>query len=104
MILLNKLVWHLVFEMECDDLFSNLDWDPSYLALIFDGDFFDMSELWNNSKMSDEQLVKLVEMEENLPKYSPITEDISLDDDVLYDKVLKIEEGCVCFYLVTSVT
>ena len=33
--------------MDLDDLFKNFDWDPAYLAIIFNDDFDDMTELDN---------------------------------------------------------
>ena len=42
-----------------DSLFSeNLDWDPSYLSLLFKDDFYDFTELWR-SNISDIDLVNL---------------------------------------------
>ena len=43
--------------MEDNNLFENLDWDPCYLARIFDTDFNNMSELWNDSDGSVEKLL-----------------------------------------------
>ena len=71
-------------------LVTNRDWDPSYLQLLFDEDFNDHSDLWK-SNVSDEQLVtETVRVEHE--KYQPITEDISLEDDILCSAVEKIEE------------
>ena len=77
--------------MEDVDFWSDLDWDPVYLASIFDREFDDMSELWNASgSVSDSDLLQgITSMENN--KYSAIVEDISLDDDVLYSAVEHIE-------------
>ena len=78
-------IGHLAMEFE--DLSCNLDWDPSYLLLIFDQDFYDMSELWNaSSSISDSDILKAM-----YQKYSPIIEDISIDDDSLCEAVEAIE-------------
>ena len=69
-------------------LFTNLDWDPSYLALLFSKDFENMSSLWNCELVSD---VELLEFSKNEEKYSPCVEDISLDDDMLLNAVNQIE-------------
>ena len=72
--------------MESDNIFSNRDWDPEYLKLLFSEDFYDMNYHWmGTSYVSDEDLVKVTE------KYCPITEDISLDDDTLPVEVERIE-------------
>ena len=75
--------------MDSYDLFlsQNLDWDPSYLAMLFSEDFDDYTELWS-SNVEDCELVQ--EMNK-LDIYSPITEDISMDDDSLLEAVEKIE-------------
>ena len=71
-----------------DDLLTNLDWDPSYLSAIFDEEFNDMSDLWNCDSVSDVDLVCAME---SLDRYCPVVEDISIEDDVLYDAVEQIE-------------
>ena len=72
-----------------DDYFiDNHDWDPSYLMDIFTQDFESFDSLWC-STISDIELVHNVEQVE---KYCPITEDISMDDNVLCSAVEKIEE------------
>ena len=76
---------------DCDFLL-NSDWDPVYLASIFDSEFDECSCLWDNNTTDLELLegVKLLEM------YSPIVEDISLDDEVLCSALEQIEtESCV---------
>ena len=47
--------------MECSDslLVNNLDWDPLYLASIFDVDFDECSDLWE-SDISDQELLDIV--------------------------------------------
>ena len=75
--------------MEISDevLMSNFDWDPVYLQEVVKQDFYEFNHLWC-SDLTDMELVKEVsEME----KYCPITEDISLDDEVLCSTVEKIE-------------
>ena len=74
--------------MEIDDLFVNLDWDPSYLELLFQDDFNDMNDLWMCEFVSD---VELLKMSSELEKYCPEVEDISLDDTELLHAVSQIE-------------
>ena len=66
----------------------NRDWDLTYLRYIFSQDFYEFRELWNNTT-GDNELVHEVEKTE---PYTPIVEDISLDDDTLYEAVAQIEE------------
>ena len=75
--------------MEVSDscFITNLDWDPCYLHELFREDFFEFTELWK-SNVEDSDLIK--EMNK-LEKYSPITEDISLDDNQLCTAIAKIE-------------
>ena len=77
--------------MECDALFENLDWDPVYLSVIFDQDFDDFTEMWNSECVGDEELVISVENLELKEKYSPIVEDITMDDSTLRGAVEQIE-------------
>ena len=74
--------------MDLDDIFVNLDWDPSYLGSIFNQDFYEMAELWNEGYVKDSYLLKAVEKNEI---YQPIVEDISLDDHILHSAVEKME-------------
>ena len=76
--------------MEISDanLVSNRDWDPCYLRELFSEDFFEFKEHWDKS-ISDAALNS--EMEK-LDKYSPIVEDITLEDEVLYNAVERIED------------
>ena len=67
---------------------ANTDWDPAYLRYIFSEDFYEFRELWH-SNVADTELVKIAEKSEH---YSPIVEDISLDDDTLYETVTQIEK------------
>ena len=67
---------------------QNRDWDPSYLQQLLSQDFYDYDELWS-SNIGNMELVKEVEKVE---RYSPIVEDISLEDDILCSAVEKIEE------------
>ena len=69
-------------------LVSNRDWDPSYLNEIFQEDFYDYCDMWS-SDLSDAAIVSHLE---NVEKYCPITEDITMDDDTLYSAVEQIEE------------
>ena len=73
--------------MESDDIFSNLDWDPCYLASIFYREFYDISDLWNEELVSDSELLKMDQKD----IYCPIVEDISLGDEVLVKAVDRIE-------------
>ena len=66
------------------DFLVNRDWDPVYLSSIFDIDFEDYSDLWDNS-MDEFQMV------EALDRYCPVVEDISIEDNVLYSAVEQIE-------------
>ena len=66
----------------------NHDWDPSYLSDIFNQDFYCFHKLWN-SNISDCELVKEVQ---NMEKYVPIVEDISIDNNTLCSAVEQIEE------------
>ena len=68
-------------------MWMSRDWDPSYLAEVFSGDFDDMSELWS-SNIGDQELVSEVE---KMEKYQPIVEDISMDDEELCSVVETIE-------------
>ena len=78
--------------MEVSDhlLVSNRDWDPSYLQLLFQEDFYDHSELWKSNVQDKELVTETARVERE--RYCPITEDISLDDEILYTGVEKIEE------------
>ena len=69
-------------------MWMSRDWDPSYLADMFREDFDDYSELWK-SNVADKELV---EEAKKVEKYTPIVEDISLDDDTLCTAVEKIED------------
>ena len=51
-------------------------------------DFHDFNELWS-SNMGDSELVSAIE---NLEIYSPIVEDISMDDNTLCEAVEQIEQ------------
>ena len=71
-----------------DSVFSrNLDWDPTYLSEVLSSDFYDFTDLWDNS-MDDN---KFVEEVEKIEMYSPLVEDVSLDDDILCSAVEKLE-------------
>ena len=85
--------------MELSDrlLTVNRDWDPSYLRSLFDTDFYEFNQLWT-CEIEDSDLVKAAN---DVEMYSPIVEDISMDDSELCTAVEKIEEGYV-FNLVCS--
>ena len=70
------------------ELWINRDWDPVYLSDIFEEEFDDIESLWS-SDVNDLELVSYIE---NMEKYIPIVEDISLDDDLLCSAVEQIEE------------
>ena len=83
-----------IMSMESNDIFLSWDWDPCYLAYIFDQDFFDMAELWDGDDTTDSSLL---ESFENKDIYAPILEDISLDDDLLHEAVEEMESQLVTF-------
>ena len=70
---------HVVMEFSDVSLMVNRDWDRLYLKSIFDVEFDDFSHLWGNS-ISDMELVNAVE---EIERYSPIVEDISMDNNEL---------------------
>ena len=84
---INSCAFTFKLNMECDDLFDNLDWDPCYLAELFKEDFFDLSHLWIDTVTDMEML----EFSNKFEKYNPCVEDISLEDDILVDAVSRIE-------------
>ena len=79
--------------MEVSDslLCRNRDWDPSYLSQLLSDDFYEFSDLWSDSNATDTELIQEVE------KYCPIVEDISMDDETLCNEVekIEIESNCV---------
>ena len=70
------------------ELICNRDWDPSYLAMLFNEDFNEFPNLWS-SNIDDRDLVHAAE---KLEIYSPIVEDISMDDSTLCKTVEEIED------------
>ena len=62
---------------------ANRDWDHAYLKSIFTQDFYEFRELWH-SNVGDTELLRA-------ECCSPIVENISLDDDTLYEAVAEIE-------------
>ena len=70
---------------------SSFDCDPS----IFDIEFHDISELWDNS-MGDLELLDAVNYVE---KYSPIVEDISIEDETLFSDVEQIDSKYVVYFV-----
>ena len=67
---------------------TNRDWDPHQLREIVMQDFYDFMELWQ-SEISDMELVAL---EGPSGSYCPVVEDMSLDDEGLYEAVAQIEQ------------
>ena len=84
-----NVISELLLEMESSDsdLLQNRDWDPLYLSEIFSEEFFEAVDHWS-SNISD---VELIGEMEKVERYCPITEDISLEDEVLCNAVEKIE-------------
>ena len=78
--------------MELSDriFFTNNDWDPQYLREIVSQDFYDFTEHWQSS-LANMELVEAVEKVVTSGRYCPLVENISLDDDTLYDAVAQIE-------------
>ena len=73
--------------MEDIELISNLDWDPDYLATIFDCEFEEMSALWNDSfSVSDSEILQAMDT-----KYCPVIDDISISDDCLTSAIEAIK-------------
>ena len=72
------------------------DWDLNYLRVLFDQEFYDFTDHWKSNVM-DSDLVKETEYAE---RYCPVVEDISLDDNVLYEAVEHIEEEYVSYKIV----
>ena len=79
-------------------LMVNRDWDPSYLRSILDADFYDFSNLWTNSVKDSE----LIEVADDVERYSPIVEDVSLEDNVLCEAVEQIEKRYVWYKICLS--
>ena len=79
-----------IFTMELSDsnLLLNRHWDPSYLHDIMSQDFFDFSELWNQVT-SDQDIVNYAN---EVDRYSPVVEEISMDDSTLCQAVESIEK------------
>ena len=78
---------HFMMELADETLSTHRDWDPIYLSDIFGQDFYDFDHLWR-SNMGDQDLVHAIEV---IERYNPLVEDISLDDDTLYEAVEDIE-------------
>ena len=74
--------------MEYVDFTSNLDWDPVYLSRIFESEFEDYSNLWDDEhSVSGREMMEVAEG----GNYCPIVEDISIDDDTLCSSIEEIE-------------
>ena len=69
-------------------LVCNQDWDPAYLSSIFDSEFDNSNDFLSDS-ISDMDLVEHVE---EMERYCPVVEDISLDDVTLCEAVEQIEQ------------
>ena len=61
-----------------------------YLKELVTQDFYDFMEHWQNSFL-DMELVAVAKVEVSNPRYWSVVEDISLDDDTLYEAVEQIE-------------
>ena len=68
---------------------TNLDWDPQYLMECVTQDFYDFTEHWQNC-LSDKELIDGKRLGPG-SWYCPLVEDISLNDDTLYEAVEQIE-------------
>ena len=66
---------------------SYYDFDPTYLQQVFVDDLYEINNLWT-SNINDMDLLQEIE---KIERYFPITEDISLDDEVLCSAVEQIE-------------
>ena len=86
----------LKVDLEDSSFVSNRDWDLMYLYELFKEDFFDFGNMSvQDRELSDEELVSAVEVVENdrnCEKYSPIVEDITMDDLELSAAVEKIKQ------------
>ena len=69
-------------------LVRNMDWDPSYLKDLLQEDFYDFGDLWRSNVQDHE----LVQESNRVERYCPVTEDISLEDEVLCQAVENVEE------------
>ena len=68
---------------------TNHDWDPQYLREVLTEDFYEFADHWQNNILD----MDLIEAERSGgAKYSPVVEDISLDDATLYEAVEQIEQ------------
>ena len=78
--------------MELSDriFFTYRDWYPQYLREIVSQDFYDFTKHWQSS-LADMELVEVAKKAMASGRYCPLIEDISLDDDTLYDAVTQIE-------------
>ena len=78
--------------MELSDriFYTNHDWDPQYLRELVCQDFYEFGDHWK-SALGDRELIATVEGATAMEPYCPLVEDISLDDETLYDAVTQIE-------------
>ena len=79
---------NMKIDLSDDYLISNCDWDLNYLKEIFTEDFECFDSLWS-SNISDMELLSNVQ---EIERYCPITEDITIEDDLLCAAVEKIEQ------------
>ena len=66
------------------------DWDPQYLREMISQNFYEFSDLWQNG-ICDKELVGAVDRAMATERYCPVVEDISIDDDTLYEAVAQKE-------------
>ena len=66
---------------------SYCDFEPTYLQQVFVDDLYEINNLWT-SNINDMDLLQEIE---TIERHFPITEDISLDDEVLCSAVEQIE-------------
>ena len=74
--------------------YTNHDWDPQNLRELVCQDFYDFKEYWQSS-VADTEFVTKDEKTMATERYSLLVEDISLDDDTLYEAVTQIERVCI---------
>ena len=92
--------WHVFnyrVSMELSDriFYTNHDWDPQYLRELVCQDFYEFQEHWQSS-LGDKELIAESDRAMATEQYTPLMEDISLDDDTLYEAVSQIEREYVC--------
>ena len=68
---------------------TNRDWDPGYLSEIMLCDWYEFDDHWK-SNVTDQDIVDGMKYL-SVDKYSPVIEDISLDDETLSKEVDRVE-------------